>query len=88
MDSYVYEFDDMLEKGTNVLKKEKDLLKSSVLNPNNPINNAKIEMKYKNDIFIAYFTLTFKTNMGINHKIKCKHSYWSNGLALRLLGEL
>ena len=46
----MHEFDAMLEKGVNLLSKEKDVLDLSV---HNPTNKAKIEMKHKNDMAMA-----------------------------------
>ena len=68
-------------------KKEIDVFNPSVLDPNNPIDHAKIEMKHKNYMVMAFITMAFK-NIAMNHINKCKSSDWSNGLAWKLFEDL
>ena len=72
MYSHVYKFDEELEKCNNLLKKEKDVLDLSVLNPNNAINKAKIKMN---------IIMAFEMNTVVNCVNKCKSVDWLNGLA-------
>ena len=65
----MYELDGVLEKGTNLQKKR--CVGSVCLDPNNAINKAKIEMKCKNNVTMAYISITFEANMAMNHVNIC-----------------
>ena len=77
----MYEFDMVLEKGANFPKKEKDMWDSSVFDPVNATNKARIKMKHKNEMSIAYIMKAFEMNMQMSHVNKCKSSDWPNELA-------
>ena len=69
-----YKFDAVLAKGANLPKKEKDVVDPSVLDPNNTINKAKIKMKPKNNMAMAYINIAFEMNTIMNQVNECKFS--------------
>ena len=65
--SCVYEFDIEVAKGSNLPKKEKDVLDLSFLDPNNRIDGTEMKMKQNNDMVVAYITMTLEMNLSKKH---------------------
>ena len=68
---YMHELYALLRKRCKPAKEGKESF-GSFLNQSNPIDKAKIEMKERNDVAMAYLTMPFDTNKAMNHVNKCK----------------
>ena len=58
--SHVCKVDAVLEKGASFPKKGKDESDPSLLDSNNGIKKAKIKIKYKKDMTMAYIMISFE----------------------------